>query len=52
MLDAVEDVLVVVAVERRIAAQQDVQDDSARPDVALFVVVLKQDFRRYVVGRA
>lgn len=45
-----EDHLVVRPVERRVAAQQDVHDHAARPQVALLVVVAFEHFGGNVVG--
>jgi len=41
--------LVVGPVERRVSAEEDVEDDACAPDVALFIVLLPQNFRSYVV---
>ena len=49
LLNHREDLGVVVAVEGRHAAQQDVQDHAHRPDVAALVVVPLQNLRRDVV---
>lgn len=43
------DDLVGFTVERRSARQHDVKDDTQRPDVAFFVVLLFDDFRGYIV---
>ena len=40
LLNRLEDLVVVVAIEWRIAAKKDVEHDSCRPYVTLFVVVL------------
>ena len=50
--DHLQDFLVIVAVEGRVAAQQDVQHAAGRPHIARHVVVAGQDFGRDVVGRA
>lgn len=44
--------LVAVAVEGGHSRKDDVQDDSARPDVALLVIFLIEDLGRDVVRRA
>ena len=46
------DILVRLAVEGRHAREQDVGDDTTGPDIALLVVVLVENFRGDVVGRA
>jgi len=46
------DLLVVLAVERRVAAEEDVENYSRAPDVALLIVLFLQNFRRDVIGRA
>ena len=40
-----------LAIEWRVAAEQDVEDDTAAPKIALLVVALAEDLRRNVVGR-
>ena len=52
MLDPLKDQLVVFAVEGRVAAEEDVEDHSAAPDVALLVVLSFEDLGRDVVGGA
>ena len=52
LLYHLQDFLIVVAIKGWIAAQQDVQDASSTPEVALDTVVSRQDFWRYVVWRA
>ena len=52
LLDPLEDQLVVFAVEGRVAAEEDVEDHSAAPDVALLVVLSFEDLGRDVVGGA
>jgi len=52
-LDILHDHLVVVSIEGRVSAEQDVKNHSQGPDVALFVVCQpSQDLRSDVVGRA
>jgi hypothetical protein len=51
-LDCLHDLDVGGTVEGRVSAQEDVQDDSARPHVALLVVVAEEDFGSDVVGSA
>jgi len=46
------DVLVGLSVKGRHAREQDVGDNTARPDITLFVVVLVENFRGDVVGSA
>jgi hypothetical protein len=50
--DGLKDLLLRVPVERREAAQQDVEDHAARPDVGLLGVGAAEHFGRHVVGRA
>mmetsp|Transcript_13014 Transcript_13014/g.35714 ORF Transcript_13014/g.35714 Transcript_13014/m.35714 type:complete len:332 (-) Transcript_13014:1037-2032(-) len=50
-LDLLEDGLVIVTVEGRIATKQDVQDDTNAPNVALLVVLSPQHLRCHVVRR-
>ena len=49
-LDLLHDLVVVLRVERGDTREQDVEDDAERPDIALFVVPLVDDFRGDVVG--
>lgn len=44
------DVLIAGPVEGGHAGQDDVQDDTARPDVALLIVLLVEDLGGYVIG--
>mmetsp|Transcript_115788 Transcript_115788/g.248811 ORF Transcript_115788/g.248811 Transcript_115788/m.248811 type:complete len:330 (+) Transcript_115788:639-1628(+) len=50
--DVVLEFLVRVAFEGRVAAEQNVHDDSTAPDVALLVVLPGEDLRSHVVRRA
>ena len=52
MLDLGEDVSVVLATERWPTAEEDVEDDSAAPNIAFFVVLFAQDFGGDVVSGA
>ena len=45
-----EDFLVLSA-EGRIATQHDIEDNSAWPNIAFFIVISLKDFRGNVVGR-
>ena len=47
-----EYLLVILAIEGRVAAQEDVHDDTAAPDVAFAVVGLPYDFGSDVIRRA
>jgi len=47
-----ENFLVGIALEGRVAAQENEQNDSERPHVALSAVVAAQNLGSYVVGRA
>lgn len=47
--DLLQDLIFAASVERRVARQQDVGNDTDRPDIALLVVALFQDFRSDVV---
>ncbi len=49
-LDLLHDLLVVLRVEGGDAGEHDVEDDSERPHVALFVVAFADDFGGDVVG--
>jgi hypothetical protein len=50
LADFTHNFLVGLAVERRLAGEEDVSDDTAGPDVALGVVVLVKNLRGDVVG--
>ena len=50
--DLLHDLLIAGAIEWWHARQDDVQDDTARPDVTLLVVLLIEDLGGDVVGRA
>lgn len=50
--DLLHDILVRLSVEGGHAGEQDVSDDTGGPDIALFVIVLVQNFGSDVVGRA
>ena len=52
LLHTLEDVCVRGAIERRVAAEEDVEDDPTGPLVAAGAVVLPDDLRRDVVGGA
>ena len=52
LTDLLHDVLVRLSVERRHTRKQDISDDTAGPDIALFVVVLVKDFGGDVVRGA
>lgn len=52
VLDVIEDLLIGVAWERRLAAQEHLQTHAQRPDVALLGVSTTQDLRRDLVRRA
>jgi hypothetical protein len=41
--------LMVFAVEGRVAAKKDVQDDSARPDIAFLIIALRKHLGSNVV---
>ena len=45
LLDSLQNLLVTLSIEGRIAAEQNIEDDSSTPDIALFIVVSSQDFR-------
>ena len=48
--NVVKNLLVVLPVERRVTAQQDVHDDATGPDIAFLIVFLLQDLGCYVEG--
>ena len=48
--NVVKDLLVVLPVEWRVPAQQDVHDDATGPDIAFLIVFLLQDLWRDVEG--
>ena len=48
--NVVKDLLIVLPIEWRVPAQQDVQDDAAGPDIAFLIVFLLQDLGCYVEG--
>ena len=52
LTDLLHDVLVRLSVEGRHTRKQDIRDDTAGPDIALFVVVLVEDFGGDVVRGA
>ena len=52
LTDLLHDVLVRLSVEGRHTRKQDIRDDAAGPDIALFVVVLVEDFGGDVVRGA
>lgn len=50
--DVPEDLLIVVAFEGRIAAQENKQNDSQTPNIAGLIVIPLQHLRSYIVGRS
>ena len=50
--DPGNDLLIGLSVERRLSAEQDVEDDTDAPDIALFSVGALDDFRSEIVGGA
>ena len=49
--DSFDDFLVGLTIERRVAAEQDVKNDTTAPQVALLIVALLEDLRCDVVRR-
>ena len=48
--DAIDDFLIGLTVEWRVAAEQNVENDTDAPEVALMVVAAPQHFRCNVIG--
>lgn len=48
-LHCLQNAILVGPIERRVPAEQNVENHTAAPDIALFVIVLHQHLRGYVV---
>lgn len=49
LFDTFYNFLIVLPIKGRVAAEEDISQNTAAPDITLVVIVLQKDFRGYVI---